>query len=201
MSEPGEAFDQFLERARRGDAEAIARFVQEYEAEVRIIARVRLGPALRPYLDSMDVVQSVHRASIEGLKQGKFELSSPQQLRKLAAAIARHKVANQWRRHQKQKRLEGAELPSGAVAPLLASLCCPQSDPAQATSEGDAIQQLLDSLSPADRRLVELRLQGGSTANIARELGVTPDSLRMRLKRLRERLRQQGLYANWLGQG
>jgi RNA polymerase sigma-70 factor (ECF subfamily) len=199
MPEPAEEFDRFLERARRGDADAVARFIREYEAEVRIIARVRLGPALRPYLDSMDLVQSVHRAMIEGLRQGKFDLSSPQKLRNLAAAIVRRKVANQWRRHQKQKRLEGATLSSHEVAPLLASLCCP--DAAPTAPSNDVIGQLLDRLSAADRQLVELRLQGHSTADIARALGVSADSLRMRLKRLRERLRQQGLYAEWLGHG
>ena len=36
--------------------------VAAYEPEVRLVARVRLGTALRPYLDSVDLVQSVHRS-------------------------------------------------------------------------------------------------------------------------------------------
>jgi RNA polymerase sigma-70 factor (ECF subfamily) len=198
MSEPAEAFAILLERARQGDEEALVRFIQEYEAELRIIVRVRLGPALRPYLDSMDLVQSVHRVLLLGLRQGRFVLSGPAQLRNLAAKIARNKVAVEWRRHQRQERLERGEPFSGPLAPLLTSLCSPEADPAEKIHTQEVIQQLLDSLSPADRRLVELRYQGYNIVEIARELRVSADSLRMRQKRLRDRLRQQRLCEEWL---
>ena len=58
----------------------LAALVQSYESKVRLVARVLLGPALRPYLDSVDLVQSVHRSLMLGLRQDKFDISSPEKL-------------------------------------------------------------------------------------------------------------------------
>ena len=49
-------FTALLTRARGGDQDALAELVREYEAKVRVVAHVLLGPALRPYLDSIDLV-------------------------------------------------------------------------------------------------------------------------------------------------
>jgi hypothetical protein len=46
--------------------------------------------------------------------------------------------------------------------------------------------------------LVELRLQGHSTADVARKLNLDSRFLRVRLGRLRKRLREQGLIEEWL---
>ena len=72
MAEPND-FTDLLERARQGDDAALGELAQRYEPEVRMVARVLLGPALRPYLDSVDVVQSVHRSLMVGIRANKFE--------------------------------------------------------------------------------------------------------------------------------
>src|SRR5260370_33303135 len=77
-------FVALLARVRQGDADALTQLIQLYEPDVRIAARVRLGAALRPYLDLVDVVQSVHRSLISGLHKTKFDLSSPEKLIGLA---------------------------------------------------------------------------------------------------------------------
>ena len=46
-----------------------------------------LGPALRPYLDSLDLVQSVHRSLLLGLRQEKYDISSPDQIIALAVTL------------------------------------------------------------------------------------------------------------------
>src|SRR5262245_24241491 len=45
-------FTSLMARARGGDRDAADRLIREYEPKVRLVARVLLGPALRPYLDS-----------------------------------------------------------------------------------------------------------------------------------------------------
>ena len=57
-------FSHLLALARGGDSDALARIAEKYEEKLRIVARVHLGPALRPYLDSQDLVQSVHHVSL-----------------------------------------------------------------------------------------------------------------------------------------
>ena len=85
MSE-NQAFLDLLARAREGDEEAMSDLVRQYETEVRIVARARLGAALRPYIDSVDLVQSVHRSLIIGLRNDRFELASPENLIALAVS-------------------------------------------------------------------------------------------------------------------
>src|SRR5688572_13426990 len=88
-SQTARRFPELLARARAGDAEALTELVRTYESEVRVYARVLLGPALRPHLDSLDVVQSVHRSLMFGLRQGKFDLSTPQNLIAFALTMVR----------------------------------------------------------------------------------------------------------------
>src|SRR6516165_6904338 len=115
MSQATADFTGLLARARDGDPEALAELVRQYEPEVRIVARVLLGPALRPYLDSLDLVQSVHRSLLLGLRHGKVDVSSPERLVALATTMVRRKIARQWRRLQRQKRVD-VEGDAGSLA-------------------------------------------------------------------------------------
>src|SRR5260221_2454936 len=99
-------FSVLLQKARDGDAAALDQLARTYESDLRIAARVHLGPALRPYLDSIDLVQSVHRSLIRGLRNDKFDLDNSASLIALALTMVRRKVARQWRRHRRQMRLE-----------------------------------------------------------------------------------------------
>jgi RNA polymerase sigma-70 factor (ECF subfamily) len=45
---------------------------------------------------------------------------------------------------------------------------------------------------------LELRLEGYSTAEIAGELGMNPIAVRVRMTRLRQRLRANGVFNDWL---
>jgi RNA polymerase sigma-70 factor (ECF subfamily) len=196
MTEPADDFAALLERARRGDRAALAEVAQRYEPRVRVVARVLLGPALRPYLDSVDLVQSVHRSLLVGLRDGRFDLATADNLVALAMTMVRRKVARHWRRHQRQRRLDGgpgADLPS-----LLTSLSSPQPDPARAVQFADAVGHLCASLDETERRLLELRLQGHSTAEIAAQLALSGVALRVRMTRLRQRLRAAGVLDDWL---
>src|SRR5262245_7238781 len=94
MAEPPADIAALVALARQGDDDALIRLVRQYEAEVRLVARVQLGPALRPYLDSFDLVQSVHKSLLRGLRQGKFDLATPQNLVALALAMVRNKVVS-----------------------------------------------------------------------------------------------------------
>jgi RNA polymerase sigma-70 factor (ECF subfamily) len=194
MSEPPEKIAALLAQIRQGDENALAQLVRHYEPELRIAAHVRLGPALRPYLDSMDLVQSVHRSLIGGLRQNKFDFSSPDKLLALAVTLVQRKIARHWRR---VKREAGASRASDTREVLL-SLCSPQADPASAAEIADAADHFLSGLDDVDRRLLELRLEGCSTAEAARQLGVDAGFLRARLGRLRKRLVERGLLSDWL---
>jgi RNA polymerase sigma-70 factor (ECF subfamily) len=198
MVEASEDYASLLALARQGNEEALTRLCRLYEAELRIVAHVQLGPALRPYLDSMDLVQSVHRSLLLGFRENKFDVATPEQLLALALTMVRRKVARHWRQMQRQQRLSGVSAAKTEAPKLLTELSTPGNDPAETTAFRDAVQQLWQHLDTTERGLIELRLQGYSTAEAARSLDLDPDSLRVRLSRLRVRLRATGVMTEWL---
>jgi RNA polymerase sigma-70 factor (ECF subfamily) len=190
-------FLDLLERGRGGDPDALSLLVQQYEREVRLMARVLLGPALRPYLDSLDLVQSIHRSLLIGLHGGKFELRSPQDLLALAITMVRRKVARQWRHHRRQKRLDSPS-DSQDLPDVLVSLTSPADDPLRAAQFNDQVRDLCRHLSDAERTIMQMRLEGYATAEIAEHLGLSGVALRVRMTRLRQRLQQAGVLDDWL---
>jgi RNA polymerase sigma factor (sigma-70 family) len=198
MAEPANEFVVLLGQARQGDRAAAQELARKYEPEVRILARVLLGPALRPHLDSMDLVQSVHRSLLVGLRAGRFHISSPDRLIALALTMVRRKVSRQWQHLRRQQRLTDAAAPAADPLELLASLSRPSVDPASLAQYHDAVRQLWDELSASERRLIELRLEGYTTSEAARALSVDARVLRVQLSRLRQRLHDRRLLHDWL---
>jgi RNA polymerase sigma factor (sigma-70 family) len=193
-----ETFAELLRRTRDGDRAAAEALARTYEADLRIAARVLLGPALRPHLDSLDLVQSVHRSLLLGVRQDKFGVSTPEQLVALALTVVRRKVARKWRHHRRQRRLSSPGSAPDALDVVLTSLHGSADDPARLAQVRDAIERLYRGLADDDRRLLELRLEGCTTAEAARRTGQTPEALRVRLHRLRKHLHQNGILSEWL---
>ena len=193
-----EEFAALLARVRQKDTEALAQLIRLYETDVRIAARVRLGAALRPYLDEVDVVQSVHRSLISGLNKDKFDFSSPEKLVALAVTLVQRKIARHWRHLKRQARVESGDPAGSDPKQGLLHLCTPDADPGSAVRSKAAIERLLNSLDDIDRRLLTLRMDGYSTAEAAQIMGTGAGFLRVRLGRLRKRLLDDGLLNDWL---
>ena len=191
-----DTFDTLLHQVKSGSEAALTRLVQEYENEVRLAARILLGSKLRLYVDTIDLVQSVHFTLFEGLQQGKFEITSPEKLVGLAVTIVRRKIINHWRRQERHERWQAAE--SRQSVEDATSGGDSQLGPAEVAEQKDAIDFILHQLQGTDRKLIELRLEGLTTAEVAERLGIDSHVLRVRLGRLRDRLRVRGLLTDWL---
>jgi RNA polymerase sigma-70 factor (ECF subfamily) len=200
MSDDATTFVTLLDGARRGEPKAIELLTRHYEPKLRVVARVLLGPALRPHLDSIDLVQSVHRSLMVGLREDRFDIGSPENLIGLALTIVRRKAARQWRRARRQQRLEASGQASGVQNPVevLLSLSSPVSDPAEQAALRDQVEKLCLELSATEQTILDLRLQGHSTDEIAQRLTLSPVALRVRMTRLRQRLRAAGVLDDWL---
>lgn len=198
MSITAAEFKSLLSEARKGDQQALSRITRQYEDEIRLVARFRMGRLLRPYLDSVDVVQSVHRSLMAGLKNEQFDIATPENLVALASTIVRRKVAAQWRKLRRQQRLDEGIQSSESLPYLLQSLASGEDDPAKNAEIRDQIARFLAEMNEKERQVIELRLEGFSTADVARRLGLDADVLRVQLSRLRRRLRQRGLLNDWL---
>jgi RNA polymerase sigma factor (sigma-70 family) len=187
MTEAIPSFPNLIAAARGGDAAAIAEIVRLYEPEVRIVARLRLGRALQPYVDSMDLVQSVHRSLIRGLQADQHDLQDSKQLIALALTMVRRKAARVWRKLRRQQRQDGAgDAPLGELIAALSQSGERPSDPAELA---DTIERLNRELDSTEQKLLEFHLLEYRTVEIARILNQNPDVLRVRLSRLRQKLR------------
>lgn len=198
MPEASTDFVTLLTRARAGNQDALDQLAREYEPKLRLVARVLLGPALRPYLDSMDLVQSVHRSLLMGVRNQKFAFDKPDDVLALALTLVRRKAARHWRRLQRQQRLSAVVSSTPDLVQALASLSRPPEDPARIAEANDQIAKLCQSLNQDERRLLELRIQGYEPAEIAADLGLSAVAFRVRLTRLRQRLQSAGLLDDWL---
>lgn len=193
-------FPTLLARAGEGDEAALQELVRQYEPKVRIVARVLLGPALRPYLDSVDLAQSVHKSVVTGLRDRRFAFTNPDDLIGLAITILRRKAAKHWRHLQRQRRLSGVngEQSGGDLAGVLTALSCPEADPATEAQYRDQVEHLCAHLDESEKKILDQRLEGYTPAEIADRIGVSRVALRVRLTRLRQRLKDAGVVTDWL---
>ncbi len=185
-------FQELLKLAAGGDQLAQQAICARYEKQVMIAARVLLGPLLRPHLDSVDIVQSVHRSLLGGLQKGNFDIRSPEKLISLASTMARRKVANKWRTHQRQLRLDisSSQYP---LPELLSLLTSHDEDPHKASEHREQLENLCAHLNNIERTMLEMRMAGYSTGEVANHLGINPVAIRVRWTRLRQRLQQAGI--------
>ena len=180
---PRSPFRDWVERAAEGDDEALAKLLEYCEPKFQIIARVALGPLLRSQVDTLDLVQSMKRMLIPGLRAGLYNLDSPEQLVALAATVIRRKVALYWRRQRRQPVVRLGE------DTLEQTRWSAPEVPAEQWENEELLSQLLDKLTPEERNLFRMQLEGLPIVEIARRLGCKPGPLRARLSRLRKKLR------------
>jgi RNA polymerase sigma factor (sigma-70 family) len=193
-AEENEEFDRLLSDAALGSEEAQQAIVQRYAKEIRIVAKVLLGPQLRQHLDSMDLVQSVHRSILVGLRMERYRFSGPDKLIALACTILRRKVANKWRHLRRQVSFDKS--PNGdpsSLSQILSEISNRETDPSLIAQYNDQLKDLCSHLSHEDRLMLEMRLDGFSNQEMAEELGLHPVALRVRWTRLRKRLHSQGI--------
>jgi RNA polymerase sigma factor (sigma-70 family) len=117
----------------------------------------------------------------------------------LAVTIVRRKAAKHWRHLKRQQRLSCVDDGSSeSFVETMLSLRSPQSDAESEVMNNELVADWLKDLDPVEQQLIQLRLEGYSTVEVARTLALDPDVLRVKLSRLRKRLRERGFADNLL---
>src|SRR5262245_14636705 len=184
-------FADLLARVRGGDDVATAELVRRYERAVLRSVRSRLSQSMRGAMDSMDVMQSVHRSLLTGVKNERFQLTTPQQLIGLAVVMVQRKVARHWRKLRRIPTIGNHSAGSGS-APVLEAIASDEAPPSEVAIANDLLEQFLSQLDAFDRELVRLKLAGHSSVESASILGRDSAFVRMRWSRLRQLLRARG---------
>jgi len=71
-------------------------------------------------------------------------------------------------------------------------------NPAKAAEFNTSIDDLYSQLSSIERTMLQRRLEGYTTGEVANELGINPVAIRVRWTRLRQRLEKAGVFADWV---
>jgi RNA polymerase sigma factor (sigma-70 family) len=188
---PEDDFADLLARVRGGDDVATAELVRRYERAVLRSVRSRLSQSMRGAMDSMDVMQSVHRSLLTGVKNERFQLTTPQQLIGLAVMMVQRKVARHWRKLKRFPTIGSHSTGSGST-PVLEVISSDEAPPSEIAMANDLLERFLSQLDDFDRELVRLKLAGHSSVESATILGRDPAFVRMRWSRLRQLLRARG---------
>lgn len=186
------SFAELIEDVRDGDEAAAEHIVNEYTAALVAVARRQMGAKLARRVDPEDIIQSTYRSLFVRMKAGEYELGSGRDLWKLLVTIALNKVRRKAKFHRSARRnmdldqsvASPSDVPGGPVG------AAGDPTPADAVALIDELESALEGVRPRDRQIVELRLQGCSTAEIAQETGRAERSVRRILQHLGDRLRE-----------
>jgi RNA polymerase sigma-70 factor (ECF subfamily) len=176
-------YAEFIRRVRAGDERAAEDLVRRYEPEIRLEVRTWLrlrDPRLRRVFDSMDICQSVLACFFARAAIGDFELEDPRQLVRLLVGMARNKLSEHVKYHQRQRRdvrkVEG-------LGPEDSKAGATDETPSRVLSGRELLDQFRKRLSDEERILVDLRSQGHDWASVASAVGGTPEARRKQLAR------------------
>lgn len=189
MSEPTPT-QVLLERAKKGDREALNDLYKLHEPNLLAIVRKKLGRgALRNRLESFDIVQDVYASFCQPKNIDKFEYSSDEEFLGFMARMIAHDIRD-WIDYWDRKRRN----PGYQVAQLLSSI--PErhvptpSVVLQMQEAEELLRRALERLpSEAREIIIAHKERGQSYDEIAKEQGTSSGAVRMKLKRAECRLK------------
>jgi RNA polymerase sigma factor (sigma-70 family) len=192
----GPAFRRLILDLRAGREAAAAEVLEEYSGRLRAVAQRRISAQLGRRIDADDVLQSVFRSLFVRLRRSEFELDGGEDLWKLLVTVTLNKVRSQAAFHSAGRRALAREQRLHAEGPAIEeTAAAPGLDPAEAVALADELETFLSSLPDWARPLVELRLQGLTSREIASQTGRAERSVRRFLERVRRRLEERAAHA------
>ncbi len=173
-----------LRRARAGSSEALGKLLTRSAPKLLALIRLRLGPSLRPRLESRDILQSTLLKALQ--KLGSFRGEGGASLLAWLARIAENEIRDQADYHGRERRDAGKSV-SFDEAPGLAEMAQRVRSATSRIALDEQVLRLeraLESLRPEHREVIVLRkLEELSFEEIGFRLGRSPDASRMLLAR------------------
>lgn len=172
---------------------AAGEIVSKYTAELVAVARREISPKLARRIDAEDAVQSAYRSFFIRMGRGEYELGNGKELWKLLLTITLNKVRKQGKFHHAKKRnvTNDESRAATGVAPEANLAESQEPSPQDAAMLVDQVSALLNSVRDDERPIIELRLQGYNSVEIAKEIGRADRSVRRILERIEQRLQEQ----------
>jgi RNA polymerase sigma-70 factor (ECF subfamily) len=181
----------------RGDEDAARQIVDRYIDRLLTLARRRISQRLASRVDAEDIVQSVFRTFFTRLKEGQFVFAQQDDLCKLLMRITLHKTLRRIAFHKAAKRDPSHETDQGEHhRERLLALLDEEPTPEAEVAFLDQLEHFMLQLPEEHRKILELRLQGHRTEEIARQLGCYDRKIRRCLEHVRVIAEREGLRVN-----
>jgi RNA polymerase sigma-70 factor (ECF subfamily) len=175
-----------LRRFRCGQPDAATELYLRYAERLRSLAVGQCAPDLAPRMDPDDIVQSVFRTFFRRAARGQYDVPEGEDLWKLFLVIALHKIRSAATFHRAAKRDVRATGTGLTDAPAGQHPAAP--DEVALTTLRMVIDELLGSLPPSMRAIVEMRVEGHEVEEIARRTQRSRRSVERALHEFRSRL-------------
>ncbi len=177
---------ELLDAWRAGNDGAATVLVRRYMARLTSLASSRLSRKLAGRVDAEDVVLSAWRSFFVATGRDQVGVPDDDNLWPLLVTMTLRKLARQAARHTAERRSIHAEaLPIDEINwPVIVSR---DPTPAEAAMVTDEIENLMSGLTPGDREVLTMRLQGEQHGSIADAVGCSERTVRRSLQRIRER--------------
>ena len=184
------SFLEFLERLKQGDDDAAAEVFQLYANRLIGLAYNRLDSRIQQKVDPEDVMLSAFKSFFRRQKDGAFELTGWDSLWALLVGITVRKCGRQIATFRSAKRDINRELtPRDDDAPGFEASAS-EPTPQEAAMLVEMLEGLMQDLSPRDRTILAMRLDGYNILEIAEKVDRTERTVSRTLRRVREQLEQ-----------
>jgi RNA polymerase sigma factor (sigma-70 family) len=192
LSEPP-SVTEWLKQLREGDGAAAARLWERYGLALRQLAKLRHRAVLGPADDEDDLAQSVFAGLWQGVTAGHMDsIQDRDELWYVLITITKHKALRRQEYQQAQKRM-GKALSIEVIGDeswAETSIALAANDPppdlaAMVEDEQARLMSLLDD--PTLRRIAQLKLEGWTHQEVARELKVSSRTIIRKLSLIRDR--------------
>jgi RNA polymerase sigma-70 factor (ECF subfamily) len=178
-----------LRRLQRGQADASTELYLRYADRLHKLAASQSSPDLARRVDPEDIVQSVFRTFFRRANLGQYSVPDGEEIWKLLLVIALNKVRATGAYHRAAKR--DVRRTSGGEPFDRAAESEAGQDETALSFLHLVIEELLEDLPEAYRRMIELRIEGYEVAEIATAVQRSKRSVERVLQDFRRRLDAQ----------
>lgn len=170
-----------FEQVATGHESAADAVFHRYVQRLVLLARGRMSRKLATRIDPEDVVMSAYRSFFVRARDGKFRIENSGDLWRLLVEITYHKLYRQAAHHRAAKRSMDVESSEGGVVPD--RLVSKQPTPDMAALVADELEGLFARLDEVGGRVIQLRMQDHTCAEIAAEIGVSERTVQRHLSK------------------
>jgi RNA polymerase sigma factor (sigma-70 family) len=174
-----------IKQYKAGSQSAAGELFDRYCEKLMRLAQRRIGQRMASRVDPEDVIQSAFRTFFVRVRNDEFTFDGENDLFKLLVRLTVNKALRQIAHHRAAKRDPHREAGQGADdSDILAGVMAHEPSPDVEVAVLDEFERFLSQLPDFERKVLELKLHGNTTTEIAEALGSYDRKIRRVLERI-----------------